>query len=51
MSFIGSSNVLATLFCMIMVVVLQKKLGLAIFTVFGNAVSSIVQVGRHVLVH
>ena len=43
MSLISSSNVVATLFCMIMVVSARQRIGLAVFTVFGNAFSSVVQ--------
>ena len=43
MSLIGSSNVLATALCMFLVMGTSKKLGLAIYTVFGNASSMVVQ--------
>lgn len=43
MSLIGSSNILATAFCMALVMGSQKKTGLAVFTVFGNGASTIVQ--------
>ena len=43
MSMIASSNVLATLFCMFLVVGARQRLGLAVFTVFGNAFSCVVQ--------
>ena len=43
MSLISSSNVLATGFCMFLVMGTSKKLGLAIYTVFGNASSMVVQ--------
>ena len=45
MSLISSSNVLATAFCMFLVMGTQKKVGLAAYTVFGNACSAIVQYG------
>ena len=43
MSLISSSNVLATGFCMFLVMGTQKKMGLAVYTVFGNAFSALVQ--------
>ena len=43
MSLIGASNVLATAFCMFLVMGTQKKMGLAVYTVFGNAFSALVQ--------
>jgi len=43
MSLVSSSNVLATAVCMFLVMGTQKKLGLAVYTVFGNAFSAVVQ--------
>ena len=43
MSLIGSSNVLATALCMFLVMGTSKKVGLAVYTVFGNLCSMIVQ--------
>jgi len=51
MSLIASSNIVATAFCMFLVMGTQKKVGLAIYTLFGNAVSALVQFGLVLIIY